>query len=259
MEIHQTDQPTKVRAMVPFPSVWRAWEYYNEAYNAGRMIARADDSHFLVYRNPLTGEYAVTDGQPHMEYHPGMKISYERNGRTYELPLKSTGRLKLWLPELERMVFVTLKTTSFYDCQNISANLAAVQGIADALNNGNAAGIPLWIYRKEQEIVWNKPDGSASRIKKWLVQIEVDPAFVKQAFQRMSQFALTGAQPAGYLQPGEPIEGHEDPEIEEDDVIDDPDWEARSQSEEPMPATTPEPVVGTPPPRKTMLEHRQRP
>jgi hypothetical protein len=212
-EVYKTDQPTKIRAMIPFTSVSKAWEYYSEAYNAGRLIARADEDKFLVYRNPLTGEYEVRDGEPFKEFHPGMKIAYDRDGRHYELALKCTGRLKLWLPEvcmipgpqpMIRMVYFNLKTTSYYDCMNISANLRAVQDLAEALpgQNSNAAGIPIIIYRKEQEICWNKPDGSAQRVKKWLIQIEMDPQFVAAAFQRMSQFAMTGAMPAGMLESG---------------------------------------------------------
>ena len=215
-EVYQTSEPTRIRAMIPFTSVSKAWEYYSEAYNAGRLIARADEDKFLVYRNPLTGEYEVRDGEPYREFHPGMTIAYERDGRRYELKMKCTGRLKLWLPEVcmipgerpqIRMVYFVVKTTSFYDCLNISANLRAVQDLAEALpgQHGNAAGIPIILYRKEQEICWNKPDGSAQRVKKWLIQIEMDPQFVAAAFQRMSQFALTGGMPAGMLESGAPV------------------------------------------------------
>lgn len=215
-EVYRTLEPKRLRAMIPFTTVSKAWEYYSEAYNAGRLIARANEDRFISYRNPLTGEYEVRDGEPYREFHPGMAVSYERNGKRYDLKLKCTGRLKLWLPEVcmipgevpqIRMVYFQLKTTSFYDCLNISANLRAVQDLAEALpgQHGNAAGIPIILYRKEQEICWNKPDGSAQRVKKWLIQIEMDPAFVAAAFQRMSQFALTGAMPAGLLEGGSPL------------------------------------------------------
>lgn len=229
LKLYQTDQPAKIRAMIPFPRVNAAWSWYNEAYQAGRMVAQALDDRFLVYRNPLTGEYEVRDGEPYRAYTPGQHIIYERGGKTFDLPMKPSGRLHLWLPELGRMVFFNLKTTSYYDCLNISSNLAAVQGIADALNHGNAAGIPLWIYRKKQSITWNKPDGTASRIEKWLVQIEVDPAYVQAAIARMSDYALTGGQAVGMLPAGE-ITGTEDPEQEEAD-LEDPEEGEGEQSE----------------------------
>ena len=251
VEVYKTDQPTRIRAMIPFSSVMRAWEFYSEAYNAGRLIARADENKFLTLRDPLTGEYQVINGEPFTEFHPGMKIEYDRDGKHYALPLKCTGRLKLWLPEAcmipgdppqIRMVYFTLKTTSFYDCMNISANLRAVQELVEALpgQNGNAGGVPIILYRKEQEITWNKPDGSAQRVKKWLVQIEMDPTYVAAAFKRLSEFALTGFTPAGFLQPGQPLAVAQpestislavDPEEDEGDD-DEPGYDAPAGTEE---------------------------
>jgi hypothetical protein len=227
LKLYQTDTPERIRAMIPFPRVNAAWSWFNEAYQAGRMVAQAVDDRFLVYRDPLTGVYEVRDGEPFKAYTPGQHIIYEREGKRYDLPMKPSGRLHLWLPELGRMVFFTLKTTSYYDCMNISANLAAVQGIADALNHSNAAGIPLWIYRKKQSITWNKPDGTAARIDKWLVQIEVDPAYVKNAISRMSDYALTGGTAVGLLPTGE-IAGTEDPSLV-DEEEDEPENESAVQ------------------------------
>mgnify|MGYP000859080493 CR=1 FL=1 len=237
MKVYGTDQPTRIRAMVCFPSVWQAWEYYNEAYTAGRMVARADNEKFIVLRNPLTGEYIVRAGEPFRAYTPGQKITYEKNGREFSLPMKSSGRLRVFIPELGRMVMLELKTTSFYDCQNITNQLAAIQAVAAALNGGNAAGVPFYLYRKEQSITWNKPDGSASRVSKWLIQIEADPAYVETMVKRMSDFALTGARTVGQLPAGE-LAGTEDPDQPEDDdeaPVDAP-WEEPEPEPEPAPA-----------------------
>jgi hypothetical protein len=255
LKVYQTETPTRIRAMIPFPKVSDAWAWQNEAYQAGRMVAQAVDDRFLVYRDPLTGVYEVRDGEPFMAYTPGQHIVYERDGKRFDLPMKPSGRLRLWLPELGRMVFFTLKTTSFYDCQNISQNLAAVQGIADALNHGNAAGIPLWIYRKKQSITWNKPDGTATRIDKWLVQVEVDPAYVQTAIARMSDFALTGGQGLGQLPAGD-LAGTEDPDVEEEEEEPTPgpslkgreedDWKSLIQDGDFRPETQAHPPIEPP-------------
>lgn len=194
----------RLRAMVPFRSVFDAWEWANEAHSAGRMVAKADDDHYLMKRDPLTGAYLVQNGEPYTEFHHGDEIRYEKNNKTMVLPIRTVGRLRLFVPELERMVFITLKTTSFYDRLNIDANLSALQFLANTLNGGNAAGIPFYIYRREQEICWNKPDGSAQRIKKWLVNIEADPEWVKVAQSRMANFALTGMVSQALLAPPPP-------------------------------------------------------
>jgi hypothetical protein len=209
----------RIRAMVPFRSVFDAWEWSNEAHSAGRMVAKADDDHYLMLRDPLTGKYIVQNGEPYTEFHHGDSVTYEKNGKPMNLPIKTVGRLRLFIPELERMVFITLKTTSYYDRLNIDSQLSAIQFLANTLNNGNAAGIPFYVYRREQEICWNKPDGSAQRIKKWLVNIEADSEWVKAATNRMANFALTGEVMTRALLPaGETIVGGISPDEIDDDA-----------------------------------------
>jgi len=215
--VYDTFTPHHIRAMIPFRSVWDAWSRANEAYNFGRLIARADDDRFITLRDPLTGEYIVRNGEPHRPYTPGESIDYERKGKQYRLKLRPTGRLRLFLPEIGRLVTFTLKTTSFYDCLNIEQHLGALQAIADALNGGNAAGIPIYVYRAEREVTWNRPDGSAQRVPKWLVHIEPDSDWVKAAGRRLADFALTGEMRVPLLpeQPGE-IAGSLNPEQDEE-------------------------------------------
>lgn len=209
----------RIRAMVPFRSVFDAWEWANEAHGAGRMVAKADDDHYLMLRDPLKGNYIVQGGEPFMEFHHGDSVTYEKNGKPMKLPIRTVGRLRLFVPELERMVFITLKTTSYYDRLNIDAHLSAIQFLANTLNGGNAAGIPFYIYRREQEICWNKEDGSAQRIKKWLVNIEADPEWVRAATSRMANFALTGEVMTRALLPaGEPITGSANPDESDEDA-----------------------------------------
>jgi hypothetical protein len=207
--------------MVLSPSVWDSWSWANEAYTAGRMVAKADDTHYLMKRDPLTGAYQVTDGEPWLAFEPGQSIVYQKGGKKIELKLRTVGRLRLFLPEMERLVQLTLKTTSYYDRLNIDGQLASIQSMANTLNHGNAAGIPLHIFRLEQEITWNKPDGSAQRVKKWLINIEADSEWVKAAVGRLSRFALTGEQITGLLQPPTPpaqtVMGKVEPEQEEVD------------------------------------------
>jgi hypothetical protein len=198
---YHTLKPESIRAMVLSRSVWQSWSWANEAYNAGRMIAKADDTHYLVLRDPLTGAYKVRDGEPFTEYSPGGCVSYERDGKHFDLKLRTVGRLRLFVPEMERLCQFQLKTTSYYDRLNIERQLSTIQMLADTLNGGNAAGIPLRIFRMEQEVTWNKPDGGASRVKKWLVNIEADSEWVRAATRRLHDFALTGEMAVGLLTP----------------------------------------------------------
>lgn len=235
----------KMRAMIPFPNVRMAWEWANEAHQAGRMVAKADDEHYITLRDPNTGAYIVENGEPFTPYKHGDTVKYERAGQQYTLPIRTVGRLRLFLPELERLVFVTLKTTSFYDRVQMDAQLQAIQFFADTLNRGNASGIPLYIYRAEKEVTWNKPDGGAQRVKKWLINIEADPEWVKAAVNRMSQFALTGEVVSKALlpEPAQPqtISGVDDPSAgdEPDDYF---DAEYKDSDPEPQPQPAPKPI-----------------
>lgn len=216
---YHTLKPERIRAMVLSRSVWDSWSWANEAYTSGRMVAKADDTHYISWRDPVTGAYKVKDGEPFTEYHPGDTIRYTgKEGKTFELKLRTVGRLRLFIPEMERLCQFVLKTTSYYDRLNIERQLASIQMLADTLNGGNAAGIPLHIFRMEQDITWNKPDGSATRVKKWLINIETDSEWVRAATARLKNFALTGEVASGLLLPPQTsISGPVEPETEEID------------------------------------------
>ena len=206
-----------VRVVVPAPSVWDAWDYGNEVYNAGRRIALANDEQYLTLRDPLTGAFLVKDGKPFKAFQPGDTITYKRNDKEYTLVMKSHGRLRLVLEDLVlagHLVQVILKTTSYYDCQNINRQLAGIQALANSINGGNAGGIPLIIYRAEQEVAWNKKDGGAQRIKKWFINIKADPNWVKFAFAQLGKNALSGSGMNSLLLPPPALSGTVNPDSE---------------------------------------------
>lgn len=210
-------ETTQIRAMLCFPTINESWWWGNTAYNSGIQIALADDEKFIFLRNPLNvREYLVKDALPHTPYTPGQKISYERNGKKYELPTKTEGRLRVLIPSLGRMVLFTLKTRSFYDRINIDSQMRGIQFMANTLNGGNAGGIPFFLYRRQEEHPWINDNGQATLQKKWHIQVELDRAWVATAMRRMTQFALTGESVKGLLAPvadtgqfpTEPIDGY---------------------------------------------------
>jgi hypothetical protein len=186
--------PTELHAMFVSSSVWETWYFANEAYSqSSQRIAVADDSQILHLRNPATGEVLVRNGEPFTEFIPGQTFHYKHGERQYEVKLRPTGRLSLFLPELEQLVSFTLRTTSFYDRINIEKQLGAIQGLANALNGGNAAGIPIRVYRRLGWVTWNKPKGGAIRSQKWLINLEPEPTWAKQAMKKLTNFASFGA------------------------------------------------------------------
>lgn len=212
---------TSIRAVVPAVSVWSAWDYANEVYQAGARLGLADDEHWIYLRDPLDrNHYLIKDGEPFRPFIPGETINYERDGKRFELPVKCHGRLRLVLSDLMEkgeLVQITLKTTSYYDCLNIKAQLAGIQGIANIVNRGNAGGVIFQVYRSQQEVTWNKPDGGAMRVKKFFYNLRADPEWVKTAFAKMTAHSLDGEAITRALLPGTDITGPVDPEAGEEE------------------------------------------
>ena len=226
INIYDSLTPTRIRAMIPFPSVWSTWYFANEAYASSCRIAQADDEHFVSLRDPITLEYTIRNGEPHRPYTPGEKINYQRDGKTYSLAIKPNGRLRLFLPDIGRWVTFELRTNAYYDRINIEQQLGALQAIANMLNNGNAGGIPFTIYRRLGDVLWNKPDGGAQRVKKWLVNIEIDQEWGERALQKLTASSLGNLTPASFdLAPRGPILSPVDPTQED---TDEEDEEAKS-------------------------------
>lgn len=241
---------TRINAMLPFQTIGKSWQWFNEAHNAGRMVARADDDHYITMRDPK-GIYQVENGEPYVPFKHGMVVKYTNHtGKEIELPIKSTCRLTVFIPELARWVCFQLKSTSYYDRVQIDSQLAAIQFFADTLNRGNCGGIPFTIYRKEQEVCWNKADGSAARVKKWLINIECDPEWVKVAVSRMSNFALTGEVMTKALLPlnaqVEPvITGAYSPDVSDLEPEEEPEMPPEADDPNVITViTTPEPAIG---------------
>lgn len=240
----------ELRAMIPFGDAFKGWDWGNEAYNSGRLIAKANDEYYITKRDPLTGEYIIRDGEPQLRYMIGDVITYERNGNKYSLPVKFKGNLRLFLPEMEQFVTFTLKTTSFYDRTTIEANLGSMQEVANILNGGISGGIPFYMYRAEKDVAWNHKDGTASRTKIWSVFLRVDEKWVKTAMRRMSNFAL-GDGLSGLLQaPDVELKGEADPTDETFDDENMVDAAFVPEAEEVKPViintTTPVPKVERP-------------
>jgi hypothetical protein len=200
VEVFGSLTPTRIIATLPFNSMNDCWVDAYEAYTKGRMIARADDEHFIRLVDLATGKVVVNNGEPYTPHTPGQVL-----GIVGKTPVKTrrTGRLTLVLPALERMATMTLHTTSIYDCVNIGGQLAAIQIIANAARLP-LAGIPLLITRRLAEVTWVKESGESCRVTTGLIQVEADPSWVKYMLRDMARRALPQADKPLELNSGEP-------------------------------------------------------
>lgn len=183
------DRPTEIRILLPFNEVEENFDAFLEAYTAGRMVARSDGERILYLVDVNTGKQVVINGIPEMP-HPQNNIVgyYESKGKKVPIILKPVGRLKIVLPELLRLAYLVVHTTSKHDIMNLSSQLRSIK----TLNNGQLAGIPLVLRRRPVMISVPMEDGTAARMEKWLLSIEADPQWVKAKLLEMKQSALPG-------------------------------------------------------------------
>lgn len=179
-------EPKAIQIVLPFNEIDRMWDAYLEAYTASRMIARSDgkpeDGGIILYKcDPKTGEALILNGRDvatgAVVPHPEDNIAgYDyKNNPIYFNP---RGRLKVLIPVLEEAAYMTMKTGSWWDIQNISDQLAGLK----ELNNGIIKGVPLTLMRGDHEIM-APIDGKKVRVTKSLVSIKADSDWVAARIQ----------------------------------------------------------------------------
>jgi len=208
-----------IRAMIPTARVMDCWEWSNKTYNgSGMLIASADGEKYITKKDPVTMETIVKRGEPYTPFNYGDAISYNNGKKEVSLELKSSGKLKLFLPELGEFVSFELRTSSYIDSLNIQQNLEAIQQIADAINGGMAGGIPLDIYRVEQPVPYMGEDKKPHTSNQWFVQIKANSEWANQAIARLNGYAMGVPQltaPIVFNPPALPVSALE--EVDEED------------------------------------------
>ena len=181
-------EPNEINILLPFNDINTCWEAWLEAYTAGRMVARSDGEKFDYLIDTGTGEVLVKNGIPFKAYEDGMSVgSYQDSkGDTQQIYCKETGRLKVVIPELQRLAYVTVMTSSKHDISNLDAQLSALKQI----NEGIIAGIPMVLRRRPKKISTPKEDGTRARYTKWMLSIEADPEWVKHKLTEFQALAL---------------------------------------------------------------------
>jgi len=167
------EHPTEINVLLPFNAVEENFEAWREAYVAGGLTHRCDGAR-VWYETDPTGHKAIAAGVPE-------KTCDGSSG------CKPVGRLKVLVPELRRLAFLTVLTTSVHDIMNLQRQLEALLQI-----NGKLAGVPLKLRRRPVKISTPMPDGKRARREKWLLSIEADPTWVKAKLLAMKAAALPG-------------------------------------------------------------------
>lgn len=188
------EQPAEITVVLPFNEIDREWEAWREAYLAGALIHRCDGEMVQYAINPITGEKTVVNGlglngQP-VCCDPSKPVyTYkDRNQKEQKVFCKPAGRLRLIIPDLHRLAYLVLHTSSIHDIINISRQLHAISD----LNGGRIVGIPLVLRRRPVDVSTPGEGGKRVRREKWLISIEADPEWVKAKMLQIKRDALPG-------------------------------------------------------------------
>lgn len=230
------EQPQEINILFPFNDIDQVFSAYLEAYTAGRMVARSDGEKFIYLIDTKTGEIKVKNGVPFTAYKDGQAVgSYtDGKGKEQKIYCSAVGRLKVVIPELQRLAYMTVMTSSKHDIANLDAQMNALKQI----NNGQIAGIPMVLKRRPKKISTPKKDGSRARYTKWMLSIEADPNWVKAKLSEFKHLALPAngfpelqeeAIDVAFIEAGDiPGEDAEfdppsDPEIDQEETNSDPE------------------------------------
>jgi hypothetical protein len=219
------DEPTNVRVFLPFRTAAENFEAWQEHWTAGALQHRCDGETCVLH---LTPRHTYSqDAKPC----PHLNVARDERDRC-----KPTGRLKVIIPELRRLAYVTVLTSSIHDIMELSAQIEALQAF-----RGDLRGIPLILRRQPREISTpSGVDGKRRRMEKWLLSIEAAPTWVDLQLQAQEQAALPAPMRLLPAPPANPATG----EI----------WDADEEVDEPQMATPePEPIIAAPSKRDRML------
>lgn len=159
------EEPSEINVYLPHQASSENFSCWQEAYLAGGLQHRCDGETCVIWLD--NGEYR-TDPKPC----PG--------------GCKEVGRMMVIIPELQRFAYVAVETHSVHDIIRLQENLQAVEFL-----RGDLRGIPFVLKRTPVEISTPGENGKRTRREKWLLSIEVDPAWAALQLESMHRAALT--------------------------------------------------------------------
>jgi hypothetical protein len=165
-------------------------------------------------------------------------VGFYTNKNEKQVPIfcKPVGRLRVVLPDLQRLAYFTVITTSIHDIIYLSGQINAVA----MFNQGRIAGIPLILKRRPKMISCPNKDGSRTRREKWVLSIEADPSWVSLSLEAAKPLSLPAGATA-YLPSGvKGVPQGEDIDYDEEDDSDIPGINDDAQDGEFSPVTTEE-------------------
>lgn len=204
-------EPRRINVYLPFAAKDENLEAWMEQWGSGSLKHRCDGKDCVIWQDD-TGQYHDTP-----EPCPG--------------GCKPVGRLMVIIPELERLAYVQVLTTSWWDCHELAANLAAAEETVNLMGR-DLLGVPFVLTRVPRMISTppREEGGKRMRAEKWLLHIEPAPSWVKLQIEAARQRAA----------PQPLLESPEDIPAPNGDTVDAEVIEVESPEEGEAPAGEPE-------------------
>lgn len=186
------DEPRTIEAFLPFDEPGANFETWKEAYVAGGLIHRCDNEYIEYAIDHESGEVIIKNGKHVDTGEPvkcdGQPVAHwtDKEGKQQPVYCKPHGRLKIIVPQLRRLAFMTVLTTSIWDIVNLSKQLDGYWWE----NNQKLRGVRFILKRRPSMI--STPSGRGgrkARRKKWLICIEPSPSWVEEQFLMREQAA----------------------------------------------------------------------
>ena len=156
-----------------------------ERHTAGALQCRGDGETVFMWRDD-GGEMQHTHKECPMPHCKGCK---------------GCGRLKVIIPELRRLAYVEVHTTSVWDIAELTNNLSALK----RLTGNGLRGIPLVLKRRPRMISTPREGGKRVRQEKWLLSIEADARWVDAQLKAMEAAALPAGARLALPEPEQPV------------------------------------------------------
>lgn len=191
------DKPRDLPVYLPFATRDENWMTCKEAYTAGSMLHRCDGELCSVWLDVKTGTYKTTPVPC-----PALTMTDAERKRS---GCVNIGRLKVFIPALGELGFVTMETHSKNDILRLDALLAGYESISST----GLQRIPFSLYRYEEAISTPR-DGKRVRTNKWLVGLKPDSSWSQKYLTAQHQQMLAASFTPLALAAGNPAVEEED-------------------------------------------------
>lgn len=172
------EKPNGIRVTFQFPTTAENFETWQEHHSAGALKHRCDGQTCILH---------LEDGIYQHNPIPCPSIAMKAANPNIDKKhlCRPVGRLKIIIPELNRMAYVLVPTTSINDILELQGNLEAAEAM-----RGDLRGIPFILSRRPRQVSTPGTDGKRRRMEKWLLSLEPSPEWVKLQLAAQQRAAL---------------------------------------------------------------------